>query len=316
VKRLMQQICAGAQYLHSQRIIHRDLKPENILLVNGDAGTVKVADFGLSKFFPEDAPSSSLQTRCGTPGYVAPEVLSQLPYGVKIDTWSCGVICYILLCGYPPFPMDMGRDSIQKVKSADFTFAAKRWSGISESAKDLIRRMLVVDPDERLGMDAVLAHPWFPVAVGGNVPLPLVFKMEYSQLSSVAGAADSSDFESPDLESPVQLTRSCSLVERTASRWSQGVNTGMASESGNQCNLPSLTWSRDSSMGGSFADHCCSTITLPTPRETTDAPVPTLTTAWVGMGKERALETETSQQEQSVFWRFCGCFRSKKAADK
>ena len=169
VRRLMRQICAGVKYLHKQRIIHRDLKPENILLVD-DAEVVKVADFGLSKLFPEDAPAMSVQTRCGTPGYVAPEVLNRQPYGVKIDSWSCGVICYIMLCGYPPFPMDMGTASVKKVNNADFRFPSRHWGIISDEAKDLIRRMIVVDPVARLSIDQTLAHPWFAMMQKHAVP--------------------------------------------------------------------------------------------------------------------------------------------------
>ena len=163
VRRLMRQICEGVRHLHTKRIIHRDIKPENILL-SGDCESIKIADFGLSKLFSQAGPAVSVQTRCGTPGYVAPEVINNTAYGMKIDTWSCGVVCYMMLCNYPPFPMDMSGNSLQKVNNADFKFPAKHWNGISESAKDLIRKMIVVDPNERMSIDAALAHPWFGIA--------------------------------------------------------------------------------------------------------------------------------------------------------
>merc|ERR1712195_144338 len=84
------------------------------------------------------------QTLCGTPGYVAPEVLNRQPYGVEIDVWSLGVIAYITLCGFPPFPLDMASNSVKKVKNAEFTYPMPQWQGISEDAKDFISQMIVV----------------------------------------------------------------------------------------------------------------------------------------------------------------------------
>jgi len=161
-RELMQKLCAGVRHLHEHRIIHRDLKPENILLVSTDLDCtdVKVADFGLSKLFPDEATVAATQTRCGTPGYVAPEVLNRKKYGYKIDSWACGVIAYIVLCGFPPFPLNMEQRSLQKVNAADFRFPSRHWSGISAEAKDFIRRMLVVKADDRMGLDEAMEHPW------------------------------------------------------------------------------------------------------------------------------------------------------------
>merc|ERR1740130_2648067 len=161
-REIMQKICAGVRHLHEHRIIHRDLKPENILLVSKDLEStdVKVADFGLSKLFPDDDVATETQTRCGTPGYVAPEVLNRSKYGYKIDTWACGVIAYIMLCGFPPFPLNMEAKSLQKVNAADFRFPSRHWSGISDEAKDFIRRTIVVSVDDRLSLDHALEHPW------------------------------------------------------------------------------------------------------------------------------------------------------------
>jgi len=164
-KALMKQVCDGVKYLHEQKIIHRDLKPENILLVKDDKSAAddadtdcKVADFGLSKVFPEGVEVT--QTICGTPGYVAPEILNRQPYGVKIDVWSIGVIAYITLCGFPPFPLDMTANAVTKVKNAEFSFPEPHWDGISDEAKDFISKLIVVDVEERLSMEDVVAHPW------------------------------------------------------------------------------------------------------------------------------------------------------------
>jgi calcium/calmodulin-dependent protein kinase I len=160
-KKLMWRACHGVKYLHDQKIIHRDLKPENILLCHADEDTeCKVGDFGLSKLFPEEANDLQTHTLCGTPGYVAPEVLNRQPYGVKIDVWSLGVIAYITLCGFPPFPLDMAANSVKKVKGAEFTYPMPQWQGISDQAKDFISGMIVVDVEQRMSMVDVLAHPW------------------------------------------------------------------------------------------------------------------------------------------------------------
>lgn len=166
---LMKQVCHGVRHLHEQNIIHRDLKPENILLCHAEEDTnCKVADFGLSKLFPEDARDLQTQTLCGTPGYVAPEVLNREPYGVEIDAWSVGVIAYIVLCGFPPFPLDMAANSVKKVKNAEFTFPMPQWNGISEEAKDFISQTILVDKDKRLTMDGAIAHPWLTGAAAGE----------------------------------------------------------------------------------------------------------------------------------------------------
>jgi len=159
-KRLMRQICEGVVHLHDQGIMHRDLKPENILL-SDDCESIKIADFGLSRLLPEGISPMSSASGCGTPGYLAPEVLNQESYGVKIETWACGVMFYIMLAGYPPFPMDLGSRAVAKVRNGQFRFPSKYWAGISDLAKDLIAKMIVVNPEERLSLDDVLAHPWF-----------------------------------------------------------------------------------------------------------------------------------------------------------
>ncbi|XP_033168097.1 calcium/calmodulin-dependent protein kinase type 1 isoform X3 [Drosophila simulans] len=97
---LIRQILEAVDYMHEQGVVHRDLKPENLLYYSPDDDSkIMISDFGLSKM--ED--SGIMATACGTPGYVAPEVLAQKPYGKAVDVWSIGVISYILLCGYPPF---------------------------------------------------------------------------------------------------------------------------------------------------------------------------------------------------------------------
>jgi len=97
---LIKQVLSAVAYMHDQGVVHRDLKPENLLYYSPDPDSkIMISDFGLSKM----EESGVMATACGTPGYVAPEVLAQKPYGKAVDVWSIGVISYILLCGYPPF---------------------------------------------------------------------------------------------------------------------------------------------------------------------------------------------------------------------
>merc|ERR1711998_237901 len=161
-KRLLKAICMGVKQLHDKNCIHRDLKPENILLVSPDDNcNAKVADFGLSRLFPEgSARQQQAGTLCGTPGYVAPEVLERVPYSYAVDVWSLGVITYITVCGFPPFPLNMERASVKKVMRADFSFPSPYWDENTEECKDFIRQMLVLKPAERATMEQVLSHPW------------------------------------------------------------------------------------------------------------------------------------------------------------
>ncbi|KAH8050623.1 serine/threonine kinase [Aureococcus anophagefferens] len=147
-------------YLHHRHIVHRDLKPENLLLKSPyNDFDIKLADFGFAK----KVNGKSLDTQCGTPGYVAPEILKGAKYGTEVDMWSCGVIVYILLGGYPPFHDDNHAILYRKIKAADYTFEPQYWDQVSDDAKDLIKKMLVVDPDKRLTADQALRHPWFLV---------------------------------------------------------------------------------------------------------------------------------------------------------
>eukprot|EP00127_Corallochytrium_limacisporum_P000677 Clim_evm76s22 gene=Clim_evmTU76s22 len=156
--RITRQMTEAVKHLHDLDIVHRDLKPENILFSDPSASAdVKVADFGLSKLVNDDI---VLQTACGTPNYVAPEILRQQGYSKPIDMWSIGVIAYIMLCGYPPFYDESDPVLFQKIMKGRFEFNQSYWRHISSQAKDLISRLLIVKPDQRLTADQVLQHPW------------------------------------------------------------------------------------------------------------------------------------------------------------
>eukprot|EP01091_Cochliopodium_minus_P007030 TRINITY_DN16972_c1_g1_i1.p1 TRINITY_DN16972_c1_g1~~TRINITY_DN16972_c1_g1_i1.p1 ORF type:complete len:392 (+),score=138.66 TRINITY_DN16972_c1_g1_i1:35-1210(+) len=154
---IARQIISAVEYLHEKGIAHRDLKPENLLSSGSEeAELIKIADFGFSKDFNED----KLQTSCGSPGYVAPEVLTSESYDKSVDMWSIGVIIYILLCGYPPFYADNAPALFKKIMDVKYDFDDPSWDEVSEDAKDLIRHLLVKNPDERYTAQQCKEHPW------------------------------------------------------------------------------------------------------------------------------------------------------------
>ncbi|XP_059436419.1 calcium-dependent protein kinase 4-like [Corylus avellana] len=142
---------------HSLGVMHRDLKPENFLLVNKDDDfSLKAIDFGLSVFFK---PGQVFTDVVGSPYYVAPEVLLK-HYGPEADVWTAGVILYILLSGVPPFWAETQQGIFDAVLKGHIDFESDPWPIISDSAKDLIRKMLCSQPSERLTAHEVLCHPW------------------------------------------------------------------------------------------------------------------------------------------------------------
>ncbi|XP_052175724.1 calcium-dependent protein kinase 26-like [Diospyros lotus] len=142
---------------HSLGVMHRDLKPENFLFVDKEEDSLlKTIDFGLSIFFK---PGETFTNVVGSPYYVAPEVLRK-HYGPEADVWSAGVIIYILLSGVPPFWGESEQEIFDEVLHGDLDFSSHPWPKISDSAKDLVRKMLVRDPKKRLTAHEVLCHPW------------------------------------------------------------------------------------------------------------------------------------------------------------
>ena len=145
--------------MHDKGIAHRDLKPENMLMTTkGADAEVKITDFGLSKFFDEQ--TSVMKTPCGTPGYIAPEVLLMKGYDKACDVWSLGVIVYILLCGFPPFYADNDAQLFERIKKGKYEFLKPYWDPVSDTAKAFIQRMLVVDPRQRATCAELLQHEW------------------------------------------------------------------------------------------------------------------------------------------------------------
>jgi len=155
------QVTQAVQYLNSLGVAHRDLKPENIVYANNNPDSiVKITDLGLAKLYGDPGDYSDLMmTPCGTPGYVAPEVLAQQGYGFECDMWSIGVIMYVLLCGYLPFYEDPPL-LYESIRNARFDMPADDWDAVSNEAKDLVTRLLVLDIGERLAPSELLDHAW------------------------------------------------------------------------------------------------------------------------------------------------------------
>jgi len=154
---LIKQVLSAVAYMHDQGVVHRDLKPENLLYYSPDPDSkIMISDFGLSKM----EESGVMATACGTPGYVAPEVLAQKPYGKAVDVWSIGVISYILLCGYPPFYDENDANLFAQILKGEFEFDSPYWDDISEEAKDFIRSLMCVNVEHRLTCEAALDHCW------------------------------------------------------------------------------------------------------------------------------------------------------------
>ncbi|KAF2199812.1 Pkinase-domain-containing protein [Delitschia confertaspora ATCC 74209] len=158
------QLFQAVKYLHERNIVHRDIKPENILVTDKELH-VKLADFGLAKIIGEESFTTTL---CGTPSYVAPEILENTNhrrYTRAVDVWSLGVVLYICLCGFPPFSDELYSAEnpytlSQQIKLGRFDYPSPYWDSVGDPALDLIDRMLVVDVDKRITIDECLQHPW------------------------------------------------------------------------------------------------------------------------------------------------------------
>uniref|UniRef100_A0ABI7YN63 non-specific serine/threonine protein kinase n=1 Tax=Felis catus TaxID=9685 RepID=A0ABI7YN63_FELCA len=147
------------RYLHGLSIVHRDIKPENLLVCEYPDGTksLKLGDFGLATVV-----EGPLYTVCGTPTYVAPEIIAETGYGLKVDIWAAGVITYILLCGFPPFRSEnnLQEDLFDQILAGKLEFPAPYWDNITDSAKELISQMLQVNVEARCTAGEILSHPW------------------------------------------------------------------------------------------------------------------------------------------------------------
>ena len=178
---IMRQLLSAVAYCHEKGVIHRDLKPENILIESSEEKDkeyfhIKIIDFGTCEILKK----KKLTEQIGTSFYIAPEVLKN-GYNEKCDLWSCGVILYILLCGSPPFYGKNEKEIFQKILDGEVDFKHKIWNKISEDAKNLVTKLLQVDPNERISAAKALEDIWFKKNLNLNVindnPTPTNFNM-------------------------------------------------------------------------------------------------------------------------------------------
>ncbi|XP_029625779.1 ribosomal protein S6 kinase alpha-3 isoform X1 [Salmo salar] len=156
-------ITKTVEYLHAQGVVHRDLKPSNILYVDesGNPESIRICDFGFAKQLR--AENGLLMTPCYTANFVAPEVLKKQGYDAACDIWSLGVLLYTMLTGFTPFangPEDTPEEILARIGSGKFSLTGGYWNSVSAEAKDLVSKMLHVDPHQRLTAAQVLRHPW------------------------------------------------------------------------------------------------------------------------------------------------------------
>jgi len=184
--RIMEQLFSALAYLHQHGIVHRDLKLENLLLVKeGDPDlTIKLADFGLSKLYSGKA----LQTACGTPFYVAPDILMGDGYGPGVDMWACGVLLYVLLSGRLPFAADTDADLFKLIMVGDLVWKSPQFDTVSADAKDLISKLINIDSETRYSAKQALEHPWIKTKAGSATSAPLHTSMvdELQKLSALS----------------------------------------------------------------------------------------------------------------------------------
>ncbi|XP_059478740.1 phosphorylase b kinase gamma catalytic chain, skeletal muscle/heart isoform isoform X2 [Neocloeon triangulifer] len=161
---IMKQVFEAIEHVHDKGIVHRDIKPENILL--DENLNVKLTDFGFARVLKDN---EKLFEVCGTPGYFAPELIQAAMYDDSdgydraIDLWACGVVMYTLLVGCPPFWHRKQMVMLRNIMEGKYSLSTPEWEDITDAPKDLIRKLLVVDPSKRLTITEALAHPFFQI---------------------------------------------------------------------------------------------------------------------------------------------------------
>eukprot|EP01117_Protostelium_nocturnum_P013866 TRINITY_DN5217_c1_g2_i1.p1 TRINITY_DN5217_c1_g2~~TRINITY_DN5217_c1_g2_i1.p1 ORF type:complete len:490 (+),score=120.21 TRINITY_DN5217_c1_g2_i1:94-1563(+) len=177
-RNLFTQILEAVKYLHDKGISHRDLKPENVLLSDEVSNVIKLTDFGLARIVGD---TEMMKTTCGTPQYVAPEVLSKSEstgYSKQVDVWSLGVLLYVMLSGSPAFDEHRGTPLFEQILSGSVEFPEEDWADVSKEAQKFIKKMLTVDPSKRISIDEALKNSWVTGESDGEFS-------QGSQLSSV-----------------------------------------------------------------------------------------------------------------------------------
>ncbi|WOL01884.1 CBL-interacting protein kinase 18 [Canna indica] len=191
-RKYFQQLISAVDFCHSRGVYHRDLKPENLLL--DDNGNLKVSDFGLSALVQSQREDGLLHTTCGTPAYVAPEVISRKGYdGAKSDIWSCGVILFVLMAGYLPFCDQNMMDMYKKIGKADFK--CPNW--FPSNVRKLLVRILDPNPNTRISIANIMKNPWFAKGLADKLfkNCKPTQEAHYSDADQVFGSSDSNMVE-------------------------------------------------------------------------------------------------------------------------
>ncbi len=207
VRLIMKQVLEAVSHCHSLGVVHRDLKPENILL--DDDFNVKLTDFGFAKVLQG---GDRLYEVCGTPGYLAPELLKAgmlerhecEGYSFEVDAWACGVIMFTLLVGCPPFWHRRQLVMIRMIMEAKYSFSSPDWDSVTEEAKDLISKFLVVDPDRRITVATALGHSVFQARRGS---ISMRGGLSSTDLAALVAAASTTSLPGlMDLQEPALMT--------------------------------------------------------------------------------------------------------------
>ncbi|XP_038047065.1 myosin light chain kinase, smooth muscle-like [Patiria miniata] len=162
----MRQICEGVKFMHAQKILHLDMKPENILCVRKNSNKIKIIDFGLAQKM-----TKGLKVSCGTPEFLAPEVVSYDEVAYTTDMWSVGVICYVLLSGLSPFMGDNEGETMSNILKVEWDFDDECFDDISDMSKNFIENLLKEDKSERMTADQCLNDDWLKKEIKSTASL-------------------------------------------------------------------------------------------------------------------------------------------------
>lgn len=226
VSRLLRQILDGIAFLHSLNVAHLDIKPQNLVLT-GDFPEcdVKLCDFGISRYISHGA---DIREILGTPDYVAPEVLNYEPISLATDMWSVGVLLYVLLTGCSPFGGDTKQETFCNISRCRLDFPDDLFEDVSEDARDLMRKLMVKDPNERLTVTECLQHSWFSVFDDPQPPLSTIDRPSSEQ--SAMETTKTTTASSQDAKSTVKFGAGSMTTTTTTTEQSTTISSTQKSD--------------------------------------------------------------------------------------